>query len=312
MKDILPKVSIMIPTYNQERFIAQAIESALMQDYNNIEVIIADDCSTDQTGQIAQRYIQNPRITYIRNNKNLGRVGNYHHTLYTHTTGDWIINLDGDDYYTDKSFISKAMRRILCQKNVVCYFGKKYISPKLKKFTQNLVEPDCYLFDGSFYFLHYFEIGGFAHMGALYKKEIATNDHKCYTFNGLQADFHGIIRYCLYGNIIISKETGYQWRIHDKNASNSLDFRYKYKQELSVQKAIIQDIRLQFTSKDIEHWLNQGKLYAQKIYINELLSECNTLKSLKLGLVHFRWERGYAILYIKSMLKTFFKIDLFR
>ncbi|MBE6181195.1 MAG: glycosyltransferase family 2 protein [Rikenellaceae bacterium] len=71
-----PKVTVMIPCYNQENFIAQAIESVLMQDYENLEVVVADDCSTDQTGEIAQRYRSDLRYRYIRNAINRGRVEN--------------------------------------------------------------------------------------------------------------------------------------------------------------------------------------------------------------------------------------------
>lgn len=44
-----PLFTIMIPTYNQEEFIIEAVNSALMQDYKNIEVIVSDDCSQDST-----------------------------------------------------------------------------------------------------------------------------------------------------------------------------------------------------------------------------------------------------------------------
>ena len=49
------KVSIQIPTYNQEHYIERAVQSALMQDYEDVEVVVLDDCSTDNTLQIAQR-----------------------------------------------------------------------------------------------------------------------------------------------------------------------------------------------------------------------------------------------------------------
>jgi len=54
-KQNLPKVTIMIATYNQERFIGEAIESAMAQDYPNLEIVVCDDCSTDRTYEIAKQ-----------------------------------------------------------------------------------------------------------------------------------------------------------------------------------------------------------------------------------------------------------------
>ena len=262
-----PMVSIMIPTYNQEEYISQAIESAMMQDYANLEIIVADDCSTDRTGEIAQKYTHDNRVKYYRNDKNLGRVGNYRNTLYEHTSGEWIINLDGDDYYTDKSFISRAISTILSHKNIVCYFAKKYLPNKVfnRKYIVNRINNHTFVFKGDYYFKHYFEIGGFAHMGALYRKDCAIKDGMCYTYNGLQSDFHAIIRLCLYGNIIISQDYGYHWRQHGNNASYSLDFKKKYNQEIKCQEYIISQINNILTEQEKLKWLNDGKQWAYKL-----------------------------------------------
>lgn len=149
MKENLPKVSVMIPTYNQEDYIAQAINSVLMQDYGNIEIIIADDCSTDRTGEIARQYISS-KVKYIRNERNLGRVANYRNTLYSHTTGDWIVNLDGDDYYTDKTFISRAINEILSQNDIVCFFGNKKFPAQLMKYHQFKISDHSYFYQVNF------------------------------------------------------------------------------------------------------------------------------------------------------------------
>lgn len=303
MKKELPKVSIMIPTYNQENYIAQAIESALMQDYDNIEIIISDDCSTDRTEEIAKRYLSDHRVKYFRNSTNLGRVKNYHHTLYDLTSGEWIINLDGDDYYTDKSFISRAMNLILSHENVVCYFGNRYLTKKLDQCSQYLIEKDTYLFNGIYYFTTYFKIGGFAHLGTLYKRSIAIKDQKCYTFSGNQSDFHGIIRMCIYGNIIIAKETGYKWRAHGNNASISIDFNKKYLDELACQRLILADLGFTFlTEKQKNEWLKEGQKWAYCDYISNLLIFRPSFKSLLLGLKNFRFNKSYAIIICKSII----------
>ena len=58
MKDFLPKVSVMIITYNQEDLIAETIESVISQDYENLEIIVADDASTDRTVEIISDYVK--------------------------------------------------------------------------------------------------------------------------------------------------------------------------------------------------------------------------------------------------------------
>lgn len=77
-----PLVTIMIPTYNQSAFIVEAVESALMQDYENLEVIVLDDCSDDNTQKLLQAFNSDSRFYYHRNKKNIGRVKNYRKLLY--------------------------------------------------------------------------------------------------------------------------------------------------------------------------------------------------------------------------------------
>ena len=75
----LPKVSIMIPTYNQQKYILRAIESALSQDYENIEIVIVDDNSPDETQAIVEAYLSkknDTRIRYFRNQENIGIIKN--------------------------------------------------------------------------------------------------------------------------------------------------------------------------------------------------------------------------------------------
>ena len=63
----MKKVTIMIPTYNQAKYISKAIESALSIDYSNIEVIVSDDCSSDNTEEVVSKYLSDNRYKYIKN-----------------------------------------------------------------------------------------------------------------------------------------------------------------------------------------------------------------------------------------------------
>ena len=66
-------VSVIIPIYNAERFIAKALDSVLQQSYKDIEIILVDDCSSDRTEEVVNGYVeQYPQIIYQRLNKNQG------------------------------------------------------------------------------------------------------------------------------------------------------------------------------------------------------------------------------------------------
>ena len=64
-------VSIIMPSYNTGKFIKETIESVLSQTYSNWELIIVDDCSTDNTDEIVKPYLENERIKYFKNEKNI-------------------------------------------------------------------------------------------------------------------------------------------------------------------------------------------------------------------------------------------------
>lgn len=89
------KVSVIIPTYNCERFVRQAVESALAQTYGNLEVIVVDDGSTDQTSNVL-RPLQD-RIQYVVQ-QNRERAAARNHGLRV-ATGDIVAFLDADDLW---------------------------------------------------------------------------------------------------------------------------------------------------------------------------------------------------------------------
>lgn len=72
-----PRVSIGMPVYNGERFVAEAIDSVLQQTYSDFELIICDNASTDRTEEICRAYAsKDPRVRYYRNSQNIGAGGN--------------------------------------------------------------------------------------------------------------------------------------------------------------------------------------------------------------------------------------------
>ena len=97
MTESSPKVSIVLPTYNGERYLQRAIESCLEQTHQNIELVVVDDCSTDSTPDIVKSFTD-PRLMYLRNQRNQGlprglNIG------FARTTGQYLSWTSDDNEY---------------------------------------------------------------------------------------------------------------------------------------------------------------------------------------------------------------------
>lgn len=97
-----PKVSVIIPCYNGEKFIREAVESVLDQTYQNFEIIIVDDGSTDNSKATIELYLTDGRIKFIQHGRNRG-IPAARNTGIKASTGHFIAFLDQDDiWYPEK------------------------------------------------------------------------------------------------------------------------------------------------------------------------------------------------------------------
>lgn len=112
MKDnTAPLVSIVIPTYNREQYISKAVDSAISQTYNNIEVVIVDNCSTDKTWEMLSSYKnKNTNIRIFQNESNLGPVRNWQR-CFEQAKGEFVKILWSDDWI-DPTFVERAIEEI--------------------------------------------------------------------------------------------------------------------------------------------------------------------------------------------------------
>lgn len=92
------KVSVIMPSYNTGEYIKKSIESVIAQTYTNWELIIVDDCSTDNTDDAVRPYLSDSRIFYLKNDKNSGAAVSRNRAL-REAKGRWIAFLDSDDLW---------------------------------------------------------------------------------------------------------------------------------------------------------------------------------------------------------------------
>lgn len=105
-------VSVVMLVYNHEEFIAQAINGVINQDYNNLEIIILDDRSTDNSFETAKKICENHwrrvNISIIRHDRNIGMIQNLNFGLRC-AKGKYLAICEGDDFWSDSKKISRQV-----------------------------------------------------------------------------------------------------------------------------------------------------------------------------------------------------------
>ncbi|MBU3599656.1 glycosyltransferase family 2 protein [Polynucleobacter sp. 30F-ANTBAC] len=123
-------ISVLMPAYNVEKYISQAINSVLSQSYSNFELLIADDGSIDGTVRVIEGFTDS-RIKLFHNNKNFGHVYTKN-KLLSKASGDFITFLDADDFSSPDRLYRMLHEFLqhpelgLCSSNVVRVFGETY------------------------------------------------------------------------------------------------------------------------------------------------------------------------------------------
>lgn len=147
-----PLISVIVPVYNVEKYVKKCIESLLCQTYSSFEIILIDDGSTDKSGEICKKYVDNDKVLYIY--KKNGGLSDARNVGITKARGKYIAFVDSDDF-VDKTYLEKLYNSLqksnaevsMCQFEVVntndkvlCEYNFNY-SSKIKTITgHNLLE----------------------------------------------------------------------------------------------------------------------------------------------------------------------------
>ncbi len=102
------KVSVIICSYNRAEYLSRAIASVLAQTYENFEIIVIDDASTDTTQEILKSYSGNSNIILLKNDQNLG-ISKSRNKGVSHASGTYIAMLDSDDFWIDSEKLERQV-----------------------------------------------------------------------------------------------------------------------------------------------------------------------------------------------------------
>jgi glycosyltransferase involved in cell wall biosynthesis len=219
----MKKVSIAITAFNQAQYIGQAVESALAQDYPNLEVVVSDNHSTDSIEEVMRRYTSDPRLKYFRNETNLGMIGNFRKALYEYSTGDYALHLDGDDYFIDSGYIRQAMDLIDRQGLAMVFARSKSLYEKDAVLIEDKINRDLpEVIDGNWLFLNFYKGYSFPTLTAVHDRPYAM-EIGFFEKSIRSTDWEGLLK------LIIDKKIGFVnrfvsvWRRHGMNYTLNQD-----------------------------------------------------------------------------------------
>jgi Glycosyltransferases involved in cell wall biogenesis len=134
-----PFLSVIVPVYNYAHYVSQTITSILTQGFLDFEVIVVNDCSTDNTDEVIRSFAQDPRLVYLKNEKNMGG----HSALergFGATRGQYIAAIAADDYYLPDAF-QKLYIETSKKPAAPFVYGKYYLVNKDNAITNMLQHP---------------------------------------------------------------------------------------------------------------------------------------------------------------------------
>jgi len=129
-----PLVSVIIPTYNRLDYLKEALQSAVQQTYQNLEIIVSDDAGNSENHTVATSF-NDPRIRYRRNETNLGILGN-NLAAFRETQGKYVVDLNDDDAW-EPHFLSTLVPYLEADPDLVVAFADHWIMDE-----HSIVQPE--------------------------------------------------------------------------------------------------------------------------------------------------------------------------
>ena len=279
-------VSIVLPTYNGEKFIQESIDSILNQSYTNWELIIVDDCSTDNTPGIIKKYTdKDTRIRIITNDENK-KLPSSLNIGFEHAKGDYLTWTSDDNIYKKDAlnymvnFLDNHPETdlISCNFDFVNEDGSHKI-----EFT-NLVKNRCPL-----------QLAIQCNVGAcfMYRKEIAQKTGSYNTEMFCAEDYDYWCRIALLGKISYSEKNLYKYRLQQQSLTSTKQTTVKEK-TLAVQKKYKKELIKKYRNTNF-------KFYLKNIALKKL-------KKLFFTKEKFENKTKYKILGIKLYIENKIKI----
>lgn len=214
----MPKVSVIMPVYNAEKYIVKAISSILEQSYENFELIIIDDCSTDNSMKLVNEFKDN-RLRIIHNPRNKG-IAYSRNRGFDESQGEYIAIMDNDDIaIADR--LEKQVLFLNENGNIDVVGGALQVINEQDEIQTSKSTP---LYNPKYIKAHLMFYNAIANGSATFRKIFVNKFNIRYQDNHLgMEDYRFWIDCSLNGNITNLKDVFLLWRNHDSNETSRVN-----------------------------------------------------------------------------------------
>lgn len=247
------KVSVLMPVYNAEKYLAEAIDSIICQTFVDWELLIINDGSTDSSKSIIETY-PDTRIRYVENEKNLGLIETLNKGIQL-CRGEYIARMDSDDIATPDRlekqalFMDKHLEYVMCGSNATVIDDNGKITGRIINPSSNVLLQISLLFTNPF-----------VHPSMMVRKEVLENDSFDSKWLHIE-DFELWTRLASKGKIANLEESLLKYRWHNSNISTKYaDIQEQSKNEII--KHQLEKLNIQASDKDLELHRLTFRLYS--------------------------------------------------
>lgn len=222
-----PTLSITVLNYNYGRFLPACLDSILAQTFDDFEVIIIDDCSTDNSREIIKPYLRDPRIRVIAHERNLGSVASLIEGTEVHSRGEFLTVISADDVIRHPNAFARQIELLRRHPRAVfCFSAHDRFSGETGAILDvaRLFSQDRVLDSRSAFYALLTDINvQVLHSGTIIRK---TAYQAC---GGYRKDFKLTVDFalwtvlCLEGDVVYCADILYGWRRHERQMTQSFD-----------------------------------------------------------------------------------------
>jgi glycosyltransferase involved in cell wall biosynthesis len=195
------------------------VESALAQRFDDLEVLVSDNASEDGTREAMEAYRADPRFRYVRNQTNLGMVGNWRKAVFEAARGEFFLILSDDDTLLRTDYLAKAMALVDGHQDVVMVYANGYVLHEGRGEREELRLPFGTLETGTTVFASRGRIGpqDFTLCNVLFRRALAIELDAFSNPLNICCDSELFLESCLFGNVGIVHDFVSQYRMHGDN-----------------------------------------------------------------------------------------------